>query len=106
MRRDNESTTSRRRMLQIALATSGASILGMRVALALEPLKTTETTAKALAYVENVADLSPSEARKEGAICRNCRLYGAETDGRGPCSIFPGKSVAGDGWCRAWVPKG
>ena len=22
-----------------------------------------------------------------------------------PCSLFPGKSVAADGWCSAWVKK-
>ncbi len=42
----------------------------------------------------------------EKQFCHNCNLYQAAEDAEwGPCAIFPGKSVAGAGWCNAWVPR-
>lgn len=38
--------------------------------------------------------------------CVNCMLYtGAEGADKGPCPLFPGASVAAEGWCSAFVPK-
>jgi hypothetical protein len=54
--------------------------------------------AKALSYVH--------ESPKPDNICANCQLYQAAADTAwGPCAIFPGKQVAGKGWCSAWVKK-
>lgn len=54
--------------------------------------------AKALSYVH--------ESPKADNICDNCQLYGGVADAAwGPCAIFPGKEVAGGGWCSAWVKK-
>ena len=54
--------------------------------------------AKALAYVH--------ESPIADNICGNCRLFQAAADAAwGPCQIFPGKQVAGAGWCSAWVKK-
>jgi len=54
--------------------------------------------AKALAYVH--------ESSKAGNACANCQLYSGAADAAwGPCAIFPGKQVAGAGWCSAWVKK-
>ena len=54
--------------------------------------------AKALSYTH--------ESPKPDNLCTNCQLYqgGAEAEW-GPCAIFPGKAVAGGGWCSAWVEK-
>ncbi|MHB8476347.1 MAG: high-potential iron-sulfur protein [Steroidobacteraceae bacterium] len=32
-------------------------------------------------------------------------LVGGQRDAMGPCTIFPGKSVASAGWCSGWVKK-
>ncbi len=54
--------------------------------------------AKALSYVH--------ESPKPDNLCTNCQLYGGAADSAwGPCAIFPGKQVAGGGWCSAWVKK-
>jgi len=38
--------------------------------------------------------------------CSNCQLYQAKAaDATGPCAIFAGKLVAGNGWCSAWAKK-
>jgi High potential iron-sulfur protein len=38
--------------------------------------------------------------------CTNCQVFqGKATDASGPCALFPGKQVAGAGWCSAWVKK-
>lgn len=54
--------------------------------------------AKALSYVH--------ESPNANTVCANCQLYtGAANTAWGPCAIFPGKEVAADGWCSAWVKK-
>jgi hypothetical protein len=41
-----------------------------------------------------------------GQTCANCALYqGKPADAAGGCPIFPGKQVAGKGWCSAWAKK-
>ncbi|MGL6113262.1 MAG: high-potential iron-sulfur protein [Rubrivivax sp.] len=32
-------------------------------------------------------------------------FQGKATDATGGCPLFPGKVVAGPGWCSAWVKK-
>ena len=57
-----------------------------------------DTQAKALSCVHE----SPSADN----FCTNCQLYSSAADSAwGPCAIFPGKLVAGKGWCSAWVKK-
>ena len=43
-------------------------------------------------------------ARRAGdSYCYNCALSaGTNGDAWAGCSIFPGKTVAGRGWCSAW----
>jgi len=54
--------------------------------------------AKALSYTHK----SP----KTESNCANCLLYSSGADAPwGPCGIFPGKQVAGAGWCSAWVKR-
>jgi hypothetical protein len=54
--------------------------------------------AKALSYAH--------ESTNAENICANCQLYGAAADSAwGSCAIFPGKLVAGKGWCSAWVKQ-
>ena len=54
--------------------------------------------AKALSYAHESPD--------SDNVCANCQLYSSAADSDwGPCAIFPGKLVAGKGWCSAWVKK-
>jgi hypothetical protein len=65
--------------------------------------------AMALGYV---ADASKTDAKKfpkyaAGQLCSNCVLYqGKASDPSAGCPLFPGKQVAGNGWCSAWAKKG
>jgi hypothetical protein len=62
---------------------------------ALDP---SEPAAKALGYV--------TKSTKPDATCGNCSQYQAKAgDAMGPCTIFPGKSVASSGWCSGWAKK-
>lgn len=57
-----------------------------------------DAQAKALAYTHQSA--------KADSNCANCQLYSGAADADwGPCAIFPGKQVAGAGWCSAWVKR-
>lgn len=61
--------------------------------------------AKALNYVHN-AETVDAARRPSNRYCYNCALYaGDKGDEWADCSIFPGKKVAGKGWCSAWAPN-
>ncbi len=47
-----------------------------------------------------------TKSQKFDATCGNCSLYeGKPDDATAACRLFPGKSVAGAGWCSGWVKK-
>jgi len=47
-----------------------------------------------------------TKSLKSDATCGNCSLYeGKPDDAMAACRLFPGKSVAGAGWCSGWVKK-
>jgi len=104
------SDISRRHFLR-GLAVAAGAVPLARIAGAgaaeLPKLPESDPTAKALGYVENGAALTPQKEAsfKAGSSCANCLQYVAAEakGGYGPCKIFPGKSVAAKGWCRAWV---
>ena len=80
--------------LSPAMLVSGRSVVAADSA-RLDP---SDPQAKALSYVH--------ESPKADSNCVNCQLYtGAADAAWGPCAIFPGKQVAGAGWCSAWVKK-
>ena len=61
--------------------------------------------AKALNYVHDAGTVDAAK-RASTNYCNNCALYaGDESDDWAGCSIFPGKAVAGKGWCSVWAPK-
>lgn len=89
---------TRRKFFQI-VPVAGAALLAGREALAARPadaLDPSNAQAAALKYVEK----SPDAAKN----CKNCQLYQGSGDWAG-CALFPGKKVAGAGWCSAWVKK-
>ena len=61
--------------------------------------------AKALNYVHDARTVDAAK-RFSDRYCNNCALYAGNADAEwDKCSIFPGKVVAGEGWCSAWAPK-
>jgi len=89
-----------------------AAVVGSRRATAqnleLPKLAEDDPAANALGYRHDVAsvDKAANPTFVEGSVCRNCQLYTGTPDTEwGPCSIFPGKLVNGDGWCRTWIKK-
>lgn len=105
-----QDTESRRRFLKIAAGTTAVAVVmgGLpRFARAadLPPVTSADPTAKALDYVED-ASKSSNAKYKAGDDCANCQFYtGTNTTGRGPCQLFPGKSVNAKGWCVSHTPK-
>lgn len=100
---------SRRRFLKIAAGTTVAAALvgGLpRFARAadLPPVSESDPTAKALGYVED-ASKTTNASRKASDDCTNCQFYTGGATGRGPCQLFPGKSVNAKGWCISHSPK-
>ena len=100
---------SRRRFLKVAAGTTAAAVVlgGLpRLARAadLPPLSPTDPTAKALDYVED-ASKSANPKHKAGDVCANCQFYSGGGSGRGPCQLFPGKSVNAKGWCVSHARK-
>ena len=107
-----EKNLTRRKLLKtIAVALPAGSVVFNQNALAedLPRVDPNDPAAKALLYVESIADLdksNPQAARYEdGQICANCIQAQGERADFMPCAIFPGKSVAAEGWCSVWAPK-
>jgi hypothetical protein len=73
-----------------------------------ERLDVKDPAAVALGYVENAAqvDVKKYPAFVKGSTCENClQLQGSAGSNYRPCSLFPGKLVAVDGWCKSWTPE-
>lgn len=88
------------------LKLSGTSLIGLTVggvalrahAQDLPQVSLDDGTAKALQYTH--------KSEVDGAICDNCMYIQGEAGKEWrPCAIFPGKSVAAQGWCSAYVKK-
>ena len=106
-------TFSRRRLLADFSVGAAALPLLSWVPLAhaqdLPHLSPDDPAAKTLAYTEtaNTIDAKSEMMFKSGSHCANCTFFHtAEAKGDyAPCTIFPGRVVNKDGWCRAWAPK-
>ncbi|MEO0997043.1 MAG: high-potential iron-sulfur protein [Pseudomonadota bacterium] len=103
---------TRRGLLGVALGAGVGTIVGVRHAqaetLELPKLAVDDPAAKALAYVHDASAVDAAEfpTKQDGASCSNCQLYSGTADAEwGPCSIYPGKLVNANGWCRTWVKK-
>ena len=67
-----------------------------------------DATAQSLGYKHDATKVDKAKFSKiqAGQTCANCTLYqGKPADAWGGCPIFPGKQVAGKGWCSAYVKK-
>lgn len=64
-----------------------------------------DPAAAALNYKAN-AKAVKSPKYVAGQACKNCNFYqGAAGSANGPCPLFGGKLVSGNGWCSAYVKK-
>ena len=108
-----DKTISRRAILKGGLI-AGALVpaLGLMsngiAASALPPLDTKDATASALGYVEDTTkvDDKANPTHKNDQRCDTCAQFKANAgESRGTCNIFPGKTVANNGWCKTWSKK-
>lgn len=88
---------SRRTILKGLVSIPVLAIAGYQPTSIAAMVSVDDPTAKALSYTE--------KSTTEGQTCTNCSLYQGDTAAAGPCTIFPGKDVAGPGWCKSWAPK-
>ncbi len=107
---NNTMTTrpSRRVFMLHTLAGAGAVALASH-AQAQTLLAETDPQAGALGYKADTSKVDKAKYPKHAATqqCNNCALYaGKPTDAAASCPLFPGKQVAGKGWCSAWAKKG
>lgn len=101
------SLVSRRRFMKSAGATTVAIGFGTTPLSAeeLPHVNEDDPMAKALSYVHDAGTVDAAK-RFSDRYCSNCALYaGGANDDWANCSIFPGKVVAGRGWCSAWAPE-
>jgi High potential iron-sulfur protein. len=98
---------STRRQFMMVSAVSVATLATAKVAYAQPMLAETDAQAVALGYFAVAANVNKTKfpKYKDDQLCSNCQLYSAKTDVAGACSIFPGKLVAGPGWCNLWIKK-
>lgn len=102
-----DSFIQRRRFLQAATAATLAAALPLQASAEdLPALSLDDPTAKALGYAEDAGNVDAARfpAHKAGQDCLGCNFYQGKA-ARGACSLFPGKSVAGKGWCSAFVAR-
>lgn len=64
--------------------------------------------AKSLGYATDTSkvDAKANPTHKADQKCSGCVQYqGKATDAAAPCTIFAGKLVEGNGWCKVWAKK-
>ncbi len=101
-------TTRRIFMMQVAAGSSVLVASGAMAQAAAPKLDEKDPTAVALAYVADTTKADQKKYPKHTAEqkCSNCQLYtGKVKEPMGPCSYFPGKQVAANGWCSLWAKK-
>ena len=109
MRRFAKAPISRRQFMQSAGAATAFVTAGFAPGAFAEEgaprVSEDDPMAKALNYVHDAGSVDAAK-RFSNQFCNNCALYGggAEDEWAG-CSIFPGKNVAGRGWCSAWAAR-
>jgi hypothetical protein len=100
--------TSRRQFIQI-IPVAGAALLASRTVQAQAVMvKEDDAQAKALGYVADATKTDKTKYKQyaAGQLCNNCALWqGKATDAAAGCALFPGKQVAGKGWCSAYAKK-
>lgn len=86
----------------------GAKPATPAAAAALPHVAAGDPVAQALAYVENAksVDAKKFPTFKPEQKCANClQSKGKEGEAWVPCTLFPGKLVDAQGWCKAYVKR-
>jgi hypothetical protein len=99
--------TSSRRTFMLQIAATGAG-LGVGHASAQARLDESDPQAVALGYRHDTTKVDRQRFPRHSPdqLCNNCALYqGKASDAWAGCPLFPGKQVAGKGWCSAWAKK-
>lgn len=98
--------TRREFLVAVAGFAAVAALPAAALADDLPALAESDPTASALGYKEDGAkvDAAKFPQHKPAQTCAGCSFYQG-TGPRGACTLFPGKSVAGKGWCTAFAPK-
>lgn len=102
-----QQSPNNRRIFIARVAASGGALIALK-AQAQARVDEKDPQAASLGYVADTTKVDAKKYPKHAASqkCSNCQLYsGKPADPAGPCSIFPGKQVAANGWCSAWVKK-
>jgi hypothetical protein len=96
-----------RRQFMIYTTAGLASMTMASQAQAQAMLGEAEPTAVALGYKADAKTVEKAKFPKfaDGQLCSNCQLYASKSADAGTCTIFPGKLVAGPGWCNAYIKK-
>jgi len=100
----------RRKLIKGTLLLTGANMAMAVLPVAadvLPELKETDPEAIAIGYTNNArkVDKAKYPGYEAGQTCTSCALAGFSSAMRKPCSLVPGKLVAGGGWCTKWVKK-
>lgn len=97
--------TSRRQFIQI-IPLAGAALMASRGAHA-AMVDEKDPQAVALGYVADATKVNKAKYKQyaAGQVCSNCALYQGGAAAVGGCALFPGKQVAGPGWCSAYAKK-
>jgi hypothetical protein len=109
----SEHNSDRRTLLKNALtglvALPAAGLVRDAAAQAAMPkLDEKDTLAVAMGYVHDAKKVDANKVPqfKPNSKCSNCmQIQGKDGEQWRPCTIFPGKLVAADGWCKVWVQK-
>lgn len=108
--RGRANAASRRQFLKTFGSAAALSTVGLKAVDAgasdLPRLDESDPTAVSLKYVHDASTVDETVRPQKDRFCYNCALYtGGEEDEWASCGIFPGKAVAGPGWCAVWAPK-
>jgi len=105
--KDDHNSDSRRRFIKgvmiSAAALQVAAVSRRSTAAELPRLDESEPSAKALGYVHDAGTVESATRGGSDRVCATCRFYTEPAEAWGPCTLFPGKSVAAKGWCKGWV---
>jgi len=101
------SAADRRQFLKLATGFTVASLLSLvlpdRATAQGQPVDPKDPLAVSLGYA---CDGAKAPGHVEGQFCKGCQLYsGTGASNSGPCTLFQGKLVCADGWCKSWVKR-
>lgn len=92
------------RRLALALAGVPAAAIVIRQARSADKLPLLSEADPAAKAEQYVADAKRAKGAQSGALCSNCAIYNsAQGADAGTCTLFPGKLVKANGWCKSWT---